>query len=315
MNVLSVFLIAAKRLWNNKGLTLCSIVGLITAVALISSVPLYSETANFKVLKEQLTSEEGETAVRARPPFAFMYRYIGAWHGPIEIEDFDPVDEYITTSVPGLIALPQQSYVRHVKTDNFSLFPASEAAYIGLRQPLGWVKMGFVSDLQEHIHIVAGEFAAGAPDPDYIDVLISASFAGETGMQVGETTSSSASGFGHNDERGYGPGRRIAAHGSTSASPACGSQRSGRSLLVLQPQGLAIPCSSRCSAARGACRRREVYAAIWYHVLTATTYASMTSRPPGAHQLCQLARRHAAGHTVLDIAHWALQNYRWTTFG
>ena len=29
MNFLSVFLIAAKRLWNNKGLTLCSIIGLI----------------------------------------------------------------------------------------------------------------------------------------------------------------------------------------------------------------------------------------------------------------------------------------------
>ena len=29
MNFLSVVFIAAKRLWNNKGLTLCAIVGLI----------------------------------------------------------------------------------------------------------------------------------------------------------------------------------------------------------------------------------------------------------------------------------------------
>lgn len=187
MNVLSVFLIAAKRLWNNKGLTLCAIVGLITAVALISSVPLYTETANLKVLKEQLGTEGGETAVRARPPFAFMYRYIGAWHGPVDIDDYGPVNEYITASVPGLIGLPKQIFVRHVKTDNFSLFPASEAAYIGLRQPLGWVNLGFVSGVEGHIQILAGEFPSATPDPEFIDVLISQSFASETGIQVGET--------------------------------------------------------------------------------------------------------------------------------
>ena len=37
MNFLSVVLLAFKRLWNNKGLTLCLTVGLIVAVALPAS--------------------------------------------------------------------------------------------------------------------------------------------------------------------------------------------------------------------------------------------------------------------------------------
>ena len=60
MNFLSVVFIAAKRLWNNKGLTICAIVGLMTAVALISSIPLYTDAANFKVLQEELSEEPGQ---------------------------------------------------------------------------------------------------------------------------------------------------------------------------------------------------------------------------------------------------------------
>ncbi|MBC7237947.1 MAG: hypothetical protein H5T69_19055, partial [Chloroflexi bacterium] len=67
MNLLSILLVAFKRLWNNKGLTACSIIGLMTAVALISSIPLYTDAANFKVLKEQLSTDESGDSARARP--------------------------------------------------------------------------------------------------------------------------------------------------------------------------------------------------------------------------------------------------------
>jgi len=187
MNALSVFLVAAKRLWNNKGLTLCSIIGLTAAVALISSIPLYTDTANFRILKEQLVSRQGETQ-RVRPPFAFMYRYIGAWHDPVEMEAYEPIDEYMTNSVAGTLGLPVEEYVRYVKTDNFSFFPLSEAAYIGLRQPLGWVNMGFVSAVEEHIDIVQGSMPGDAPsDSEVVDVMISEELSQETGIQVGET--------------------------------------------------------------------------------------------------------------------------------
>jgi putative ABC transport system permease protein len=187
MNFLSVFLIAARRLWSNKGLTICSIIGLITAVALISSIPLYTDTANFKVLREQLSNEQGDNK-NPRPPFAFMYRYIGAWHGAVETEDFNPVDEYLTKSVPALVGLSVETFVRHVKTDNFSLFPASDAAYIGLREPLGWVNLGFVTGIQERVNIVEGAFPKNAKaDDEVIEVAVSQVLAEEVGVQVGES--------------------------------------------------------------------------------------------------------------------------------
>ena len=184
MNLISVVLIAFKRLWNNKGLTLCLIIGLVTAVALMSSIPLYTDAANFKVLKENLSSaEEG----RVRPPFAFMYRYIGAWHGPIDMEDFDPVNSYIQESLPETIGLPATSTARFVKSDNFSLFPVSDAAYIGIRQPLGWVSLGFIDGFQDHINVIEGSLPQAATgDTEVIDVMISQEFAEQTGLQPGE---------------------------------------------------------------------------------------------------------------------------------
>lgn len=186
MNLLSVFLVAFKRLWNNKGLTLCSIVGLITAVTLISSIPLYTDAANFKVLKDQLSKDQGD-ASRRRPPFAFMYRYIGAWHGAKEIEDYGLINEYMVKSVPGIIGLPSKQVIRHIKTDNFSLFPASEAAYIGLKEPLGWINMGFISDVRPHIQINEGAWPRDAKAGDeVVEVLVSDEFAQEVGLHAGE---------------------------------------------------------------------------------------------------------------------------------
>jgi putative ABC transport system permease protein len=184
MNAISVVLIALKRLWNNKLLTLCSIVGLTAAVALISSIPLYTDAANFKVLKDELSSiEKG----RVRPPFAFMYRYIGAWHGAVGIESFDPVNQYLAASVPGVIGLPLDKRTRYIKTDNFSLFPASEAAYIGIRQPLGWINVGFLDELNSHITLVDGKLpAAAGGDDEIIQVLVSQGLAEQTGLQPGE---------------------------------------------------------------------------------------------------------------------------------
>jgi putative ABC transport system permease protein len=320
MNVLSVFLIAAKRLWNNKGLTLCTIVGLITAVALISSVPLYTETANFKVLKEQLSAESGETAVRARPPFAFMYRYIGAWHGPVEGEDFDLVDEYITASVPGLIGLPKQIFVRHVKTDNFSLFPALEAAYIGLRQPLGWVNLGFVSGIENHIQIMAGEFPAATPDPAYIDVLISQSLASETGIQVGETyvmfmraATTPAADQGEQAEEARPTQFRIRIAGVWQATDP------DEPFWFYNPRALSNTFlisedvfRSRVSPVMD----KEVYAALWYIVFDGDNVR--TDDVPGLLGRINFVNSRVGTllpNTVLDISPTqALQNYRWTTF-
>ena len=123
-----------KRLWSNRTLTLATTLGLIVAVALVTSVPLYSDAVNYQLMRQELSVVEGEG--RSRPPFAFMYRYVGAWHGAVEWAEYSPLDSYFAGQGPATIGLPLESQVRHVKTDNFRMFPASEVEYADIQKPL-----------------------------------------------------------------------------------------------------------------------------------------------------------------------------------
>ncbi|UCC61428.1 MAG: ABC transporter permease [Anaerolineae bacterium] len=181
-NLLSILLIAAKRLWANKGLIFSLLLGWASAVGLALSVPLYADAVNHRLLREEL-----ETAREGTPAFAFRFRYVGSWHGAMDWEDVQQADAYLRGPVAGDIGLPLESVVRHFKTDNFRLFPTSEVAYADIRDPLEWVAVGFISDLADRITLLEGSFPASpALTDEAVEVLLHHKLADELGLQVGE---------------------------------------------------------------------------------------------------------------------------------
>jgi putative ABC transport system permease protein len=185
----AIVVIAIKRLFSQRGLAVATTVGLIAAVALVMSVPLYADAVYYRMLRAGLfDAPAGGTVSAQRPPFAFMYRYVGSWYKPVEWEKVAPLDQYLTTSSSGALGLPLKELVRHFKTDNFKLFPMDQVAYADIKEPLAWVAFGFVSDLQDHITILEGSFppVADADPQSPMPVLISEARATELGLQVGE---------------------------------------------------------------------------------------------------------------------------------
>lgn len=183
-NLLSIFRIAAKRLWSHKGLSFCLLLGWTVAVGLSLSVPLYAEAVNYRLLRDEL-----ETTREGRPPFAFLFRYIGSWHGAREWAEVQAADAYLSGPVATDIGLPVDRVVRYFKTDNFRLFPASEIAYADVRDPLDWVAVGFLGDLADHITLLEGDFPApsrGSGSDQAMEVLLHRLSADELGLQVGE---------------------------------------------------------------------------------------------------------------------------------
>ena len=189
---LAIFVVALKRLFSQPGLALATVVGLIAAVALTMSVPLYADAIYYRTLRAGLFAEPTEdTTARARPPFAYMFRYVGSWYEPLEWEEVAPLDAYLSTPGAGGVelGLPLQTLVRHVKTDNFRLFPQDQVQYADVREPLAWVSFGFADGIQNHVDILEGAFPEVA-DSDVdspVPVLISETRAEELGLQVGET--------------------------------------------------------------------------------------------------------------------------------
>jgi putative ABC transport system permease protein len=180
---LAVFLISARRLLHQRGLALSVLLGLVTAVALTVSIPIYADAISYRILNERLFSDEEDP----HPPFSFLFRYVGSWNGYLEWEETRTADEFVKSSSSAILGLPQEILVRHFKTDRMRLFPASETAYDSLSEPLSYVSLGFVSDIEPHIDMLDGRFPAPVSNnTDPIEVMIASKLVEELGITVGE---------------------------------------------------------------------------------------------------------------------------------
>jgi putative ABC transport system permease protein len=180
-NLLSLVIIAAQRVWHHRLLMLCLLAGLIAAVAILSSIPLYADAVQLRLMQGEMTE-----AGTHRPPFAFLWRYIGTWHGNIDRETYQPIDEYLSKQAVNTLGLPLAMQTRHLQTDKLRLFPASEAQNFSGREPLLWMTLGFISDLEHHTQLTEGDFPRETADGADVEVLVSQTLAEQLGVQVGE---------------------------------------------------------------------------------------------------------------------------------
>ena len=181
--IFSTIILSAKRLWNQRLLIFCLLVGLVAAVGLLSSIPLYADAVHHKLLRGELTE-----AGTHRPPFAFLWRYVGAWHGDVGWNEYAPVDEYLSQQSANVVGLPIESLVRHVKTGNLRLFPADGSGAFAEREPLLWTSLGFISGLEDHVELSEGHFPPleEPTEGEDVPVLVSQALAEQLGLQVGE---------------------------------------------------------------------------------------------------------------------------------
>jgi putative ABC transport system permease protein len=183
--LLSVLTTALKRLRANLGLALCAQIALLVAVALSVSIPVYAEGASLRLLREEIAQVERRDG---RSPFALLFRYVGAWEGPLEWERVRPADELISGGGIRSLELPLETFARHARTDQLRLFVPPEAG--GQNQFLKNVTLGFVTGLDPQIRMVDGE----RPEPLYgapsaqspIEVMVSRALADEVGINAGD---------------------------------------------------------------------------------------------------------------------------------
>lgn len=186
LRIRAIFVVTVKRLWAQRGLASATLAGLVTAVALTMSVPLYADAVYNRLLHAGLFAAPDRDVVLIRPAFAMMFRYLGGWDKPVEWEDIQAVDQYFTTRASRTIDLPTDLLVRFFETDAFQVFAQNDVAYANVRRPLTWVTFGMISNVQDHIDVLEGAFPADAGPGDTVDVLVSQAMAEELGLQVGE---------------------------------------------------------------------------------------------------------------------------------
>ena len=184
---LSIFAVATRRLLAQRGLALATALGLVASVAIVMSIPLYTDAVYYRILQQELTEPASESDM-VRPPFAFMFRYVGSLYGAKEWEDIEQVDIYLTENAPELLALPHESTVRYFRTDNFRLFPTEDLAYADVKDPIEWINFAHATDFEDHINLLEGSLPSPADSSvdSIVEILVSQTMAEEFGLQVGE---------------------------------------------------------------------------------------------------------------------------------
>ena len=187
LRVWAIFVVAIRRLFSQRGLALATILGLIASVAIVMSIPLYTDAVYYRILQDELTQSENNDTLQ-RPPFAFMFRYVGSLYGLKQWEDIENIDAYMVSEAAGRLGIPHEFSVRYAKTDNFRLFPTDDVAYADIKDPLAWINYSFASSHEQKITLLEGSYPAVAEsDPEsFVEVLASAALAEELGLQAGE---------------------------------------------------------------------------------------------------------------------------------
>jgi len=161
----------------------CVALGLMVATALAVTIPLYADAANYNLLNTALANSAAQTH---RPPFSFIFNYVGSWHNPITVAQYTPPNQFMETGLQAAIGLPLETLTRLVSTDNLQLYP--DKLPINRSQRLDLVKLTFLSGVFDQVRLVEGRLpqpvtARGSP----VEALVSLQEANDLGLKTGST--------------------------------------------------------------------------------------------------------------------------------
>jgi putative ABC transport system permease protein len=188
LRIKAIFIVTIKRMYTQRGLVLANCLGLIAAVAVTMSIPIYSDAVYQNILERNILPESGEVTP-TRSSFAFLYRYVGSWSGMIEWEQMVSADQYLSGQVAVDLGIQSKLFVRYLKTESMMLFSNTQGVYNNLVLPLDYLYIASISDQENHIRIIDGQMPeeasleAGTP----VEVLMREDRANTLGVQPGET--------------------------------------------------------------------------------------------------------------------------------
>lgn len=174
-----MFRVMLQKLWHKKWMVLCLLIGIILLTATAISFPLYSNAAYNRMLREEFDyylSKEGKWPAILQ--FNFQSNQNEGGKSTIQMEQLmDGLDEQL--------GVAKKEYIYYYKLNS------SKAHSLMNRNDLPDLKLrlGFLSDMEEHVKILAGDWYSetGYSEDGAIEAVISQSCLVESRLLVGET--------------------------------------------------------------------------------------------------------------------------------
>ncbi|HEX3049351.1 MAG TPA: hypothetical protein VHP83_01765 [Aggregatilineaceae bacterium] len=169
--MIDLLLFTLERIRQHRILVLWVVVGLSVATTLALGLSLYVDSVYSELLKTRLDE----------PPYAFRYRYLGAWSGNITPEDVGSTRAAIQERLVNLTGLPAAQNAQFVRGGNWTVRGPENQSY-------GTVSLGTLEGAEEQQLITAGEWPPSSDDrdADAIPVLLPEEMFYQMGLQVGD---------------------------------------------------------------------------------------------------------------------------------
>lgn len=168
--ILDIIGFSLERIRQHFMLVFWVLLGITIAVTLSLSLPLYVDSVYSGILESRLDN----------PPYAYRYRYLGAWNGNVGLDDATAATAAIEAQFADTIGLPVQQSVRFMSGGTWS------ARMTDSNVPLGTYGLSTLSGSDERFTIVEGEYPAEADEEGRIPLLLPETMLFGNGIQVGD---------------------------------------------------------------------------------------------------------------------------------
>lgn len=171
-----------RKMLNKKWLMAALLIGNILLVAIAAGNPMYTEAA----LQRMLTGTMDEyVAVNGRyPTTVYLLSSVPAGsHGDgAAVRSFWEEDE-LAESLPQRLGLEEKWTVRNFFMEEVAITPTEKRSNFDVKE----VRLGFLSDMEEHLEVVAGQLYSETPEEGVIEVMVSQKALIHLNLLLGET--------------------------------------------------------------------------------------------------------------------------------
>ena len=164
--------IAFKRLWRRKWLTLLSIVGVMLAVGLVVSIPIFAKGISFVMLKKELKAPLGGTTsgIDQRPPYSIRFRVLPGGKYELTLEQVEALEQYIAETIASETGLTPLGRYRQVESQGLLVRQQTESLPLTMFQG---GRVVVIPGIESRMNVIDGKsMDLTAPVESELDVWI-----------------------------------------------------------------------------------------------------------------------------------------------
>ena len=179
-----MFLMILRKIMNNKWLVLCLLTGIIIAVAMISSIPVYTDGVLQRLLTKDLENFQLE---RSTYPGRYHFRsnIYTFFNADNRVAAYRFFDDAVRNDMAAKIGLPVVAETNKLSVDYVFAIPEKQTGAEDVKKQ--FIKLETLSGLEDHVEILYGEIFSDEMTEGVIDVIVTEQAFKEKGLVLGDT--------------------------------------------------------------------------------------------------------------------------------